>query len=112
MPGTQAEQEAKWRERRRGPRLNSSIFVKLEWEAAEGQRARAETRTKIVGTYGCMLVLPNQLEVDQHVHVTNMANQQNTAGAVVWRGRKRFEGWEYGIELINPELNFWGLELA
>lgn len=107
----QTQQDSKWHERRRGPRLNSSVTVKLEWEAAEAAKAKAEAKTKIVGQYGCMLVLPQELEIDQHVHVTNMNNKQGAAGAVVWRGKKRFEGWEYGIELINPESNFWGVEL-
>jgi len=111
MSAGQSDKDRKWHERRRGPRLNSSVLVKLEWEAAEAARARAEARTKIVGPYGCMVVIPHDLELDQHVHVTNMLNKQGAAGAVVWRGKKRFEGWEYGIELINPEMDFWGVEL-
>jgi hypothetical protein len=30
---------------------------------------------------------------------------------VVWKGGGRSDGWEYGIELISPEMDFWGLEL-
>ena len=111
MAEMQGNQDRKWHERRRGPRLNSSVLVKLEWEADSSSRARAEASTKIVGPYGCMVVIPQSLELDQHVHVTNMSNKQGAAGAVVWRGKKRFEGFEYGIELIDPDTNFWGVEL-
>lgn len=111
MVEAKTSQDRKWHDRRRGPRLNSSVLVKLEWEAANAARARAEANTKIVGPYGCMVVIPQDLELDQHVHVTNMNNKQGAAGAVVWRGKKRFEGYEYGIELIDPDTDFWGVEL-
>jgi len=29
----------------------------------------------------------------------------------VWKGNPRPEGWEYGIELVGPDMDFWGLEL-
>jgi len=29
----------------------------------------------------------------------------------VWKGNSRPDGWEYGVELIAPEMDFWGLEL-
>jgi hypothetical protein len=100
-----------WRERRRGSRFNSSVTVALEWEDAAGKRQRCETKTRIVSSSGCLVVLPDELQLEQHLHVTNLVNQNSSAAAVVWVGKKRPEGWEYGIELVTADLDFWGLEI-
>jgi hypothetical protein len=58
-----------------------------------------------------MLVLPMNLEVEQSIQLTNMVNKKTNTGVIVWRGQERAEGWELGIELINPQMGFWGLDL-
>jgi hypothetical protein len=98
------------REKRRGVRLNSQVPVAIEWDLG-GTRDRREAQTRVVGPYGCLVVLQQGLDVDQHIRLTNMVSRQSNSAVVVWRGNERAEGWELGIELINPEMNFWGLDL-
>ena len=98
------------REKRRGVRVNSRVPVVIEWDLG-GTLQRGEAHTRIVGHYGCLVVLPQGLDVDQRVQVTNLVSRQSNPAVVVWRGNERSEGWELGIELINPEMNFWGLDL-
>ena len=98
------------REKRRGVRVNSRVPIAVEW-AAGGQSLRKEAQTRVVGPYGCMVVLPMNLEVEQSIQLTNMVNRQTNSGVIVWRGQERAEGWELGIELINPQMGFWGLDL-
>jgi len=43
--------------------------------------------------------------------MTNLVTLQSSPGVVVWNRNERAEGWELGIELIDPEMGFWGLEL-
>jgi hypothetical protein len=97
-------------EKRRGVRMNSQVRVAVEWDSGGGLR-RGEAHTRVVSPYGCMVVLPQHLNVDQRIQVTNMLSSQSNPAVVVWRGSERAEGWELGIELINPEMNFWGLDL-
>ena len=97
-------------EKRRGVRVNSRVPVTVEWDAG-GEMHRGEAQTRVVGPYGCLVVLPQNLEVDQRVQVTNLMSSKASAAIIVWRGNERAEGWELGIELINPEMNFWGLDL-
>jgi hypothetical protein len=40
-----------------------------------------------------------------------LANQQSNPAVIVWKGHQRAEGWELGVELIDPQMDFWGLEL-
>jgi hypothetical protein len=97
-------------EKRRGVRVNSQVRVAVEWDCG-GTQNRKEAHTRVVGPYGCLVVLQQDLEVKQHIQVTNLASSQTNLAVVVWRGNQRAEGWELGIELINPQMNFWGLDL-
>ena len=102
---------AKYREKRRGRRMNSRVQVRLEWEAGDHQRHSLEAHTRIVNPYGCMVVLAESLELEQRLALTNLATQASNAAVVVWKGNEQPEGWEYGIELVAPDMDFWGLEL-
>ena len=90
--------------------MNSRVPIAVEWNAG-GQSLRKEAQTRVVGPYGCMVVLPTNLEVAQTIRLTNMVSQQTNSAVIVWRGLERAEGWELGIELIDPQMGFWGLDL-
>jgi len=98
------------REKRRGVRLNSRVPIALEWDAG-GRMQRGETKTRVVGPYGCLTVLPQDLQVDQRIQVVNLVSSKALPAVIVWRGHQGAEGWELGIELINPDMGFWGLDL-
>lgn len=97
--------------RRRGVRVNSRVPVVIEWEADAGSTVREEVHTRIVGPYGCLVVAPRSLEPEKCVRLTNLATRQSNPAVIVWKGNERAEGWELGIELIDPEMDFWGLDL-
>jgi len=98
-------------EKRKGVRLNSRVPVTIEWEGMSGQACQANAHTRVVGPYGCLLVLPVEIQVDQEIRVTNLATARSSEAMIVWLGHKQSDGWEMGIRLIEPELDFWGLEL-
>ncbi len=98
-------------DRRRGRRMNSRVPVRLEWDEVSGKRSSTEAHTRIVNPYGCMVVLAHALGLEQHVALTNLATKSSNAAIIVWKGQSRPDGCEYGVELVAPELDFWGLEL-
>jgi hypothetical protein len=102
---------AKYREKRRGRRMNSRVPIRLEWTSTGGARQSVETNTRIVNPYGCMVVLADALELDQRLALTNLATSASNAAVIVWKGNQEPEGWEYGVELVAPDMDFWGLEL-
>src|SRR5712692_10449996 len=108
---SETSQKNRFQDKRRGVRLNSRVPVAIEWEGPGGRILREEAHTRVVNPYGCLIVLPQNLELDQRVRLTNQANHVSNAAVVVWKGNERIEGWEIGIELIGPEMDFWGLEL-
>jgi hypothetical protein len=98
------------REQRRGERVNSRIPISVEWSAG-GASLKKEALTRVVGPYGCMAIIPMSLEVRQAIQLTNMVSKQTNSAVVVWRGQERPDGWEMGIELLNPQMGFWEIEL-
>jgi len=98
------------REKRRGVRVNSRVPVAVQWDS-EGEQRRGEAQTRVVGPYGCLVVLNQNLQVQQRIQLTNLVSQQSNPAVIVWRGNERAEGWEMGIELINPQMGFWEVEL-
>jgi hypothetical protein len=101
----------KYGEKRRGRRMNSRVQIRLEWESPSGARQCIDTHTRIVNPYGCMVVLSAPLELDQRLALTNLVLNTSNAAVVVWKGNRQPDGWEYGIELVAPDMEFWGLEL-
>lgn len=102
---------SRYREKRRGRRMNSRVPVRLEWDGQSGDRQRVEARTTVVNPYGCMVVLGQSLELDHRLALTNLATDSSNAAVIVWKGNQRPEGWEYGIELVAPDMDFWGIDL-
>jgi hypothetical protein len=105
------EEGARYGEKRRGRRMNSRVPIRLAWEGEGAKRKTVDAITRTVNPYGCLVFLPETLEVEQRVALTNMATQTSNAAIIVWRGNRQPEGWEYGIELVAPEMEFWGIEL-
>ena len=96
--------------KRRGVRVNSRVPLRVAW-LNEGDHTQLDAHTRIVGPYGCLAVIPREFSVEQQLEIFNRANERSNSAVIVWKGHERVEGWEYGIELIEPEMDFWGLEL-
>jgi len=105
------EAGVRYGEKRRGRRMNSRVPIRLEWEDAGAKRKTVDAITRTVNPYGCLVFLTETLEVEQRLALTNMATQTSNAAVVVWKGNQQPEGWEYGIELVAPDMEFWGIEL-
>jgi hypothetical protein len=103
--------DSRHHENRRGSRMNSRVPITLEWDAEGDKRIRVEAHTRVVNPYGCMVVLKQSLDLEHRLALTNQATSSSNAAVVVWKGSPRPDGWEYGIELVAPEMDFWGLEL-
>lgn len=104
--------EGKMRDKRRGPRMNSQVPVAIAWqEKVKGEECRAQARTQVVNFYGCLLIAARPMAIDQKLVLTNLATEKSIGGVVVYRGKKGLDGWEMGVELVNPAMDFWGVEL-
>ena len=110
-PSREMPLEANPQQARRGVRVNSRVPVVIEWDSGAGSASKDQAHTCVVNCYGCLLLTPHELPVEQRLRLTNLANLRSIGAVVVWKGRQRVEGWELGVELIKPEMDFWGLDL-
>lgn len=112
QPQAEITATPKVKRRRRGIRMNSRVPVAIEWQRADAMPAcREEAFTRVVGPYGCLVVLRESLELEQALRIVNLATCEANSAVIVWKGNERPDGWELGIELIHPAMDFWGLEL-
>src|SRR5713101_3182916 len=98
-------------EKVRGRRIIARVPVRLEWDDESGKRISIEAHTRVINPYGCMVVLAQQLNLEQRLALTNLISHTSNAAIIVWKGNQRPDGWEYGVELVAPEMDFWGLDL-
>lgn len=99
------------RHKRRGPRMNCRVPVSIEWNGNMGPKRFESAFTRVVNGYGCLLVSPREVDVQQVLRLTNLASRKTVDGKVVWKGGQRPDGWDLGVEFLASDLNFWGLDL-
>jgi hypothetical protein len=92
-------------------RVNSRVPVTIEWNGSSGPQNFEPGFTRVVNSYGCLLVSPREIDMQQALRLTNLATRERANGVVVWKGAQRQDGWEVGVELVGADLNFWGVEI-
>jgi hypothetical protein len=97
--------------RRRGPRMNSRVSVAIEWNTGAGFSSNELGFTRVVNGHGCLLVSRTEPALKQRLRVTNLSTLKTADGLVVWKGLKRSDGWDVGVELNATDYDFWGVEL-
>jgi hypothetical protein len=97
--------------KRRGPRMNCRVPVTIAWSSkVAGLRHFESGFTRVVNNYGCLLVSPREIDLQERLCVTNLSTRRQVDAEVVWKGTKRPDGWDLGVKLIQSELDFWGVE--
>src|SRR5579863_9741266 len=93
-------------EKRRGVRVNSRVPIAVEWQDLGGGTIRQQAFTRVISPYGCLVVLPKALSIEQNLRLVHLATEQANVGVVVWKGNQETDGWELGIALTQPPMNF------
>jgi hypothetical protein len=99
------------RPKRRGPRMNSRVSVVIACNEHNGPMSYEPAFTRVVSANGCLLVSPKELQLQQHLRLTNLSTRRTVEGVVVWKGVQRPDGWDMGVEIATQGLDFWGVEL-
>jgi hypothetical protein len=102
--------ESRGSAKRRGRRTNYRVPVSIEWDcAAAGGPCLEAAFTRVVNDYGCLLVSPKELVLQQRLRVTNLITRQQAYAVVVWKGTERPDGWDLGVKLTEAVMDFWGI---
>lgn len=91
--------------------MNSRVPVSIEWNGRAGPMHFESAYTRVVNPYGCLLVSPAEIDLQQKLRLTNLATRGSTDAVVVWKGTQRPDGWDLGVELVAAATDFWGVDL-
>ena len=109
--GPESSADIRTASKRRGSRMNCRVPVTIAWNnQLTGVRHLESGFTRVVNNYGCLLVSPQEIDLQRRLRVMNLATRREVEAEVVWKGSKRPDGWDLGVKLIQSELDFWGIE--
>ena len=96
-------------------RRSSRVFKRVRVVAAgkneNGRRYRSACETILLNVHGCLLCVPQQLEMGALLTLTNPFTQhEDQECRVVYLGEELDEGWRVGVEFLTPAPLFWGIE--
>lgn len=108
--GEDLPRDIRLRRNRRGARMNSHVPVAIEWNGRAGPVHQEAGFTRVVNGYGCLLVSPKEIDMQQRLRLTNLSSREARNAVVVWKGDKQPDGWELGVEFVSAGVDFWGIE--
>jgi len=94
---------------RKGDRISISISVQISCADLTGKHFTEVVQTVNVSRNGCCLLLKQSLSIGQKIHLQRIGSREEAVGRVVGQTGICSEGNLYGIEVLNPGENFWGI---
>ena len=95
---------------RRSERLRLRIPIEVKGSDAEGKPFRESTFTLVVGRHGARISLRNFPLPGDRVIITDLQNKISCPFRVIGRtGKSGGESPEWGVECLDPQINFWGI---
>jgi hypothetical protein len=94
---------------RRSDRITLSLSIQVVGADAQGRKFRDEARTRVVTRFGGRIVLARDLSPETEVTVVYPARGRQAQVRVVGRIGSFPEGHQYGIEVLDPQENLWGI---
>ncbi len=99
-------------ERRRDPRQDKNVSLKLKWDDSEGNKHEETIQTESINTYGCMFFLKSRIVNGTEIELMNPATNRTSEAKVIWCGDTDAEGRTHvGVELVEPDAEFWALKI-
>ncbi len=96
------------------PRRSDRVYLELEvvisGADAVGQDFVEETRTLVVTQHGAKIVSTRTLVPDQVILIQCRRTRREADARIVGQIREDSEGNYYGIELLDLDVNLWGIE--
>ncbi len=102
-------QEATASTTRKGDRVSISISVQISCSDLAGAHFSDVVHTVNVSRNGCCLLLKRSLAPGQKIHLQRVGGIEEAVGRVVGQTGICSEGNLYGVEVLNPGENFWGI---
>lgn len=98
---------------RRTDRVCITLHLDVEGTDSEGKTFQQGAHTLLVNRNGGVIVLNRSVEPDQQIQLQRKAHQeQHRRGIarVVGKFGRQSDGYVYGVELLDPSCDLWGVE--
>jgi PilZ domain len=103
-------QDMAMEESRRSDRVWTELPVQISGEDGTGRAFVDEVRTSAVSRHGAMVVIERKLMPNQELILRCLATGRECEARVVGSIRKEQQKSYYGIELLDHEIDLWGIE--
>lgn len=107
--GSMQTQELIAPQTRKSDRIAISINVQISSTDLVGERFSEVVRTINISRNGCCLISKRALAPEQRIYLQRMDSTEELTGRVVGQVGVSPEGNLYGIEVFNPDPDFWGI---
>jgi hypothetical protein len=96
--------------KRRSERVLLRIPIEVTGTDAEGKPFREKTFTLVINRHGARIALKAAVQPEARITITNRQMARSSPFRVVGRTSKSLgEGPEWGVECLEPGVNFWGI---
>ncbi len=96
---------------RRSERVLLRIPIEVEGTGPDGQPFKVQTFTLVINRHGARVSLKHLIRPDDRLTIRNLQTKMACPFRVVGRTSDSLgEGPEWGVECLEPEVNFWGID--
>ncbi len=95
---------------RRSDRIAVELALEVLGTDANGRDFFEAARTTLVAQHGAKIVMARKLAPQQEITLRCLGTGREAVGRVVGQTGAAEAGYSYGISLLKPEPNFWGID--
>ncbi len=98
---------------RRSDRVSLTVLLEASGLDSQGQDFKDRARTMLINRGGAVIVLDRELKPEQEIQIRRQAgpdSEKIVRARVVGEFGRQKDGYLYGIEILNPEDDFWKIE--
>ena len=98
---------------RRSDRVSLTVLLEASGIDSQGQEFKERARTMLINRGGAVIVLDRELKPEQEIQIRREAgpdSEKIVRALVVGEFGRQKDGYLYGVEILNPEDDFWKIE--
>ena len=98
---------------RRSDRVSLTLLLEAAGTDSSGQEFKEASRTMLINRTGAVILLSRELSPGQEIHLQRQSlSESHRKGRVRVVGQfgRQKEGYLYGIEILDPRTDIWGVE--
>jgi hypothetical protein len=98
---------------RRTDRVSLTLLLEVSGTDSRGQEFKEPAQTLLINRGGAVIMFGRELAPDQQIHIRRRAPSESHRGGevrVIGQFGRQKEGFLYGVEIIDPAVDLWGIE--